>query len=153
MFETLFHYPGVIARHRAAPFAEARERFLNHCINQGLAGPTVLRYARELLVIAERIDVGQAVDLSTIAAAADRWAGRAAPTPCARSAVVANALCPDDVLTRAVEGKWLCGAHKVASIDSTGVVGGAPHNSGGHIMQSIFSSAARPHSVGEREET
>jgi len=25
LFETLFHYPGVIARHRAAPFADARE--------------------------------------------------------------------------------------------------------------------------------
>lgn len=74
MFETLFHNPGVIAKHRAAPFAEDRERFLNHCINQGLAGPTVLRYARELLVIAERIDIGQAVDLSIIAAAADGWA-------------------------------------------------------------------------------
>lgn len=74
MFETLFHYPGVIARHRAAPFAEARERFLNHCTSQGLAVPTVLRHARELLVIAERIDIGQAVDLSTIAAAAERWA-------------------------------------------------------------------------------
>jgi site-specific recombinase XerD len=74
LFETLFHYPGVITRHRTAPFAEARERFLNHCISQGLAVPTVLRHARELLVIAERIDVGQTVDLPTITAAADLWA-------------------------------------------------------------------------------
>jgi integrase/recombinase XerD len=77
MFETLFKYPGVVARHRAGPFVEARERFLHHCIGQGLAGATLLRHARELLVIAERIDItiGQTIGKSVIEAAADRWAG------------------------------------------------------------------------------
>ena len=42
MFETLFKYPRVVARHRSGPFAEARERFLNHCVSQGLAGATQL---------------------------------------------------------------------------------------------------------------
>ena len=76
MFETLFHYPAVVARHRSGPFAEARERFLNHCASQGFARATLVRRARELLVIAERIDItrGEAIGLSTIEAAANRWA-------------------------------------------------------------------------------
>jgi len=76
VFETLFKYPRVVARHRTGPSAEARERFLKHCIGQGLAGATLLRHARELLVIAERIDVtiGKTVGLSAIEAAADDWA-------------------------------------------------------------------------------
>ena len=40
MFETLFQYPAAVARHRSGPFAEARERFLNHCASQGLARAT-----------------------------------------------------------------------------------------------------------------
>ena len=76
MFETLFKYPRVVARHRTGRSAEARERFLKHCIGQGLAGATLLRHARELLVIGERIDIscGAPIGLPTIEAAADRWA-------------------------------------------------------------------------------
>jgi len=76
VFETLFKYPRVIARHRSGPFAEARERFLIHCVSQGLAGATIVRHARELLVIAERIDItiGQTIGVPVIEAAADRWA-------------------------------------------------------------------------------
>jgi hypothetical protein len=54
MFETLFQYPAIVTRHRRGPFAEARERFLNHCTSQGLARATLQRYAQELLVIAQR---------------------------------------------------------------------------------------------------
>jgi len=76
MFETLFKYPRVVARHRKGPFAEARERFLKHCVSQGLAGATLLRHARELLVIAERIDLtsGEPIGPPAIEAAADCWA-------------------------------------------------------------------------------
>ena len=76
MFETLFRYPAVVTRQSSGPFAEARERFLNHCASQGLARATLVRHAQELLVIAERIDItrGEAIGLSTIEAAADRWA-------------------------------------------------------------------------------
>lgn len=76
MFETLFKYPRVVARHRAGPSAEAREQFLKHCATQGLAGATLLRHARELLVIAERIDItsGEPIGLPAIEAAADHWA-------------------------------------------------------------------------------
>ena len=44
MFETLFKYPRVVARHRTGPCLEARERFLTHCVSQGLAGATLLRH-------------------------------------------------------------------------------------------------------------
>jgi integrase/recombinase XerD len=76
MFESLFQYPGVAARHREGPSVEARERFLNHGFSQGLARATLLRQARELLVIAERVDLagGDAIGLPTIEAAANRWA-------------------------------------------------------------------------------
>ena len=51
-------------------------KVLNHCASQGLARATLVRRARELLVIAERIDItlGEAIGLSTIEAAAARWA-------------------------------------------------------------------------------
>ena len=57
MFETLFRYPAIIDRHRNGPFAEARERFLEHRIHQGYAPATLQRCAQELLVVAERIDI------------------------------------------------------------------------------------------------
>ena len=76
MFESLFQYPAVVARHRSGPFAEARERFINHCASQGLARATLQHYAQELLVVAKRIDitVGEAIGSSAIEEAADRWA-------------------------------------------------------------------------------
>ena len=57
MFKVLFAYPKVLARHQTGPAAADRERYLTHCAGQGAARETLLRIARELLVIAERIDV------------------------------------------------------------------------------------------------
>ena len=76
MFEVLFAYPKVLARHQAGPAAADRERYLVHCAGQGAAHETLLRIARELLVIAERIDVtaGKPVTRSEIDAAARAWA-------------------------------------------------------------------------------
>ena len=76
MFEVLFVYPKVLARHQAGPAAADRERYLAHCAGQGAAHETLLRTARELLVIAERIDVtaGKPVTRSEIDAAAQGWA-------------------------------------------------------------------------------
>ena len=75
-FESLFQYPAIVARHRGGPFAEARERFINHRASQGLARATLQHYAQELLVVAERIDitVGEVIGSSAIEAAADCWA-------------------------------------------------------------------------------
>jgi hypothetical protein len=37
MFEILFRYPAIVARHQRGRFAETREQFLNHCAGQGMA--------------------------------------------------------------------------------------------------------------------
>lgn len=76
MFETLFTYRGVQRRHQQGRAADARERFLSHCADQGVARTTLQRIARELLVIADRIDIrpGQAIALPEIEAVAARWA-------------------------------------------------------------------------------
>ncbi|MBV8175792.1 MAG: integrase, partial [Verrucomicrobia bacterium] len=75
MFETLFKYPRVLARHREGPVADARERFLTHCAEQGLARESQLRTAREVLIIAKHIDLttGTAISIHDVEAAADRW--------------------------------------------------------------------------------
>src|SRR4029077_939444 len=76
MFDTIFRYPAIVARHQGGRFAAARELFLNHCAGRGMVHATLQRYAQELLVVAERIDitVGGAIDLAVIEAAADHWA-------------------------------------------------------------------------------
>ena len=75
MFEDLFVYPKVLARHRAGPSADVRERFLAHCAGYGAARGTLLRLASELLVVAERIDVnsGKSFSLAEVEAAAESW--------------------------------------------------------------------------------
>jgi site-specific recombinase XerD len=76
LFETLFTYRGVQRRHQQGRAADARERFLSHCADQGMARTTLQRVARELLVIADRIEVtaGQTIALPDIEAFAARWA-------------------------------------------------------------------------------
>jgi integrase/recombinase XerD len=76
MFETLFSFPKVLARHQTGPSASARERYLVRCASYGTAHGTLLRLARELLVIAKRINItpGIVVTIAEIEAAADSWA-------------------------------------------------------------------------------
>jgi integrase/recombinase XerD len=75
MFERLFNYPKVLARHAAAPLRTERERFLQHCADQGMAQGTLISKANELLVIARRLDLSVAiVTREQINIAADRWA-------------------------------------------------------------------------------
>ena len=52
MFKTLFHYPRVISRHANAPLAQERSTFLSHLASRGTPLSTLLRYARQLRVIA-----------------------------------------------------------------------------------------------------
>ena len=75
MFETLFTYPAVLACHQTGPAAAERGSYLAHCAGQGLARETLLRIARELLVVAERLDVtvGHQITRLEIEAAAGRW--------------------------------------------------------------------------------
>ena len=77
MFEQLFQYPKVIARHRAAPLRMEREQFLQHCASQGTARSTLIGMARELRVIAQRLDVNTSegpITRDQIRVAAERWA-------------------------------------------------------------------------------
>ena len=60
MFERLFQYPRVLARHREAPFLAEREQFLQHCAHQGMAQGTLTHAANELLVIVRRLDLAAA---------------------------------------------------------------------------------------------
>lgn len=78
MFEKLFKYPKVLARHRDGPFAKERERFLLHKHEQGAARATLVSIARELLVVARELrpNPGRAISLAEVQAAADRWARR-----------------------------------------------------------------------------
>jgi integrase/recombinase XerD len=75
MFEDLFVYPKVLARHRAGPSADPRERFLAHCAGYGAARDTLLCLASELLVVAQRIDVnsGKTISPADVEAAANSW--------------------------------------------------------------------------------
>lgn len=75
MLDTLFHYPRVIRRHREGPFAAEREQYLCFCASGGAPQTTLLKIARELLVIVARIDVSgeRAISLSEINAGADQW--------------------------------------------------------------------------------
>ena len=75
MFERLFRLPAVLARHRDGPFAEARERFLQHCAERGAAISTLSSIAAYLLVISQRlkVDPDRYVTEQQIQAAATRW--------------------------------------------------------------------------------
>jgi hypothetical protein len=75
MFETLFTYPAVLARYQTGPGSAERGRYLAHCAGQGLARETLLRIARELLVVAERLDVtvGHQITRLEIETAAGKW--------------------------------------------------------------------------------
>jgi hypothetical protein len=77
MFDTLFKYRKVLARHQGGPAAEERERYLVHRAGcDGVAPATLLRIARETLAVARQIDLsyGGSITPGDIAAAAQRWA-------------------------------------------------------------------------------
>ena len=75
MFDTLFHYPRVLARHCEGPAAKERELYLANYASGGAAHSTLLGLAPELLVIARRIDLDgeRSIPFSEIEAAADCW--------------------------------------------------------------------------------
>jgi len=75
MFDTIFHYPRVLARHTEGPAANERARYLAHCASGGAARSTLLGLAPELLVIAQRIELdgGRSISFAEVEAAADRW--------------------------------------------------------------------------------
>lgn len=78
MFEELFKLPSVLARHKSAPYAEERKRYLSHCAQQGYARATLLVMAHELLWVARKLSVYPElrVNIEQIRAAAKGWAQR-----------------------------------------------------------------------------
>ena len=78
MFEKLFKYQGVEARHRNAPLTQERVAYLSHRAEQGSAKATLLNIARELLVVCRYVHLlpQHEIDAGDIEVAAQRWARR-----------------------------------------------------------------------------
>jgi integrase/recombinase XerD len=55
MFDQLFKYPVVVARHRKGPLLEERLAFLTHLANQGYSRSALRRNARRLLMITQTL--------------------------------------------------------------------------------------------------
>ena len=73
MFEILFKYPAVLARYRAAPHSESRERFLNECAIQGYSDSMLRKIAWILLAVAPGINIDRGeVSLQDIKLAVDQ---------------------------------------------------------------------------------
>ena len=75
MFKSLFHYPRVFSRHANGPLAEERNTFLKHLASRGTPRSTLLRYARQLRVIAVLMDrhLPGPISREQIARRAQRW--------------------------------------------------------------------------------
>jgi len=76
MFETLFHYPRVLARHVNGPLADERRLYLQHRAQAGTPRSTLLRFANELLVVSStlRWKPGRSIGARQLQSAANRWA-------------------------------------------------------------------------------
>jgi integrase/recombinase XerD len=76
MFEKLFKRPSTIARQLKAPLASERASYLRQCAEDGAAPETLLRIARELVVVARELDLasGHLVTPTAVDAAAEHWA-------------------------------------------------------------------------------
>jgi site-specific recombinase XerD len=57
MIETLFKRPAVLARYRAGPLSDARERFLVQCAARGYSRSMLQKIAWVLLAVARRLDL------------------------------------------------------------------------------------------------
>ncbi len=78
MFEKLFKQRRALSRHREGPLAKDRESYLAHRANDGAAPGTLVRIAREVLVVAQELDLRSdtPIALEEVKAAANRWAHR-----------------------------------------------------------------------------
>lgn len=64
MLEQLFKYPGVLARHQAAPLADERERYLTHQAAKGLASATLRTLACQLCIVAQALPLSSGANLT-----------------------------------------------------------------------------------------
>jgi integrase/recombinase XerD len=76
MFDKLFKRPRTIARQLEAPLASERASFLAQRAEDGVAPETLVRLARELLVVVQGLDLTSShlITLAAVEAAAERWA-------------------------------------------------------------------------------
>ena len=76
MFDQLFKQPCGLSRQRNAPLASERASFLAQCAENGAAPGTLVRLARELLVVVLELDLANndVIPLLAIETAADRRA-------------------------------------------------------------------------------
>jgi integrase/recombinase XerD len=75
LFETLFPRPFTARMQESAPFAETRSDYLAHLTKQGYARATVRAVARDILGVAERMEMtipGKAT-IAAVESAVDRW--------------------------------------------------------------------------------
>ena len=59
MYETLFKYPGVLARYREGPYAEAREQFVESCAKQGYSRRMQVKIAWVLMTVAPAMELSK----------------------------------------------------------------------------------------------
>jgi site-specific recombinase XerD len=78
MFEKLFKYRRIQARHQNGPSAQEREEYLSHRAEQGTAKTTLIGIARELLIVSQNLPIPfhQKISAEEIEVAACRWARR-----------------------------------------------------------------------------
>lgn len=78
MFHQIFKYPGIAARHLAAPLVEQRLNYLKYRASLGAATTTLRIEAGYLLAIVDCLELGLAGNVSSaeIEAAAERWITR-----------------------------------------------------------------------------
>jgi Phage integrase, N-terminal SAM-like domain len=70
MYEELFEVPAVVARYRAGPYAESREKFLKKAQANGYSPLTLVRMAWALLVVAETVrDAGGRITVKQLRSA------------------------------------------------------------------------------------
>jgi site-specific recombinase XerC len=76
LFKSLFRYPRVLSRHANSPLAEERKAFLKHLASGGTPRSTLLRYARQLRVIAVGLEthLPGPIHHEQIAQLAQHWA-------------------------------------------------------------------------------
>ena len=68
MLEQLFRDDSALARHRAGPFAEERERYLQHCAKHGATRAALRLKANELLWLCQHLrrDASQGIDMPAL---------------------------------------------------------------------------------------
>ena len=87
MIENIFQLKWVVSRHKQAPLLKERERFLEHCQQQGTSHKALHNMAPELIAVIRllRMEELREVSLEEIKQAAKAWAEEQRSNPRARS--------------------------------------------------------------------